>query len=503
MVRENARERQGAVQGPTLWAPRRRLSQASELLRNLTAIAVTLGALVLLQATMARRFVHRLQRAGGARLPLDAPRLEATPAFRALQAAEPEVFRCIEELVHVSGPGPGYHPGRSGTGFVLVPAVGGLTSLSFGAAPAEVPAPFRRLVELGPRAIPGLLALLSDPRPTGVLLTHDQAIGTMWHEREVHYDAELPERVALADELRISNRHRSPLHGDSLTRYRLKVGDLCFAALGQIVGRSYEAARHQPTACIVLNSPVANPEIATFVRTIWGGATRQELDESLLRDLGSTDPDLRAGAAARLWVYYPERAREPLLRAIREEDGELIELLVQLGDAEFDRELDRLARVTTRPLLFARSTRPDVVVENTERWMVRATELLEAADSTSAEDRYGALLIGKLLLDHVGEGARAWFDWAVTQPEVAWKLAACHAARVAGGGNDWLVDVLAPFLDDRTAYPAEHLGASDGLRGTAARTIVVLLGSEGMRPIPNRRNRERWIAKVKELVESR
>ena len=36
----------------------------------------------------------------------------------------------------------------------------------------------------------------------------------------------------------------------------LKVGDVCFAIIGEIVGRKYLAVRDQMTACVIINSPL-------------------------------------------------------------------------------------------------------------------------------------------------------------------------------------------------------------------------------------------------------
>jgi hypothetical protein len=40
--------------------------------------------------------------------------------------------------------------------------------------------------------------------------------------------------------------------------YTVKVGDVCFALIGQIVGRQLLPIRYQPTGGMIINSPVEN-----------------------------------------------------------------------------------------------------------------------------------------------------------------------------------------------------------------------------------------------------
>jgi len=41
--------------------------------------------------------------------------------------------------------------------------------------------------------------------------------------------------------------------------YTVKVGDVCYAIIGQIVNRSLMAVRYQPSAGLVINSPIEMP----------------------------------------------------------------------------------------------------------------------------------------------------------------------------------------------------------------------------------------------------
>ena len=90
---------------------------------------------------------------------------------------------------------------------------------------------------------------------------------------------------------------------NSIEKYTVKVGDVCFVAIGQIVGRQYQAVRYQPTACIVINSPTEDPKLRQQIRAIWSSndpATK--LFDSLLLDYST---HLQISAAMRLLYYFP------------------------------------------------------------------------------------------------------------------------------------------------------------------------------------------------------
>lgn len=108
-------------------------------------------------------------------------------------------------------------------------------------------------------------------------------------------------------------------------RHAVTVGDACFAILGQIVNRDFEAVRYQPTACLVVNSPTFDPRIARAVRNQWEGKDpRVELARRLLADTFTTDvvPSRRwdgegqTGAAMRLAFYYPAESEAALLELV-------------------------------------------------------------------------------------------------------------------------------------------------------------------------------------------
>src|SRR5581483_10071577 len=128
--------------------------------------------------------------------------------------------------------------------------------------------------------------------------------------------------------------------------YTAKVGDVCFVAIGQIVGRRYQAVRYQPTACIVLNCPTQNPKLCADVRAIWRSKDpRSKLFNSLRTDYATEGifngksldgwdlgNQFQCRAALRLLYYFGKEAT-PLL----------VDRLSKL-DLRKDRDLDMYMR---------------------------------------------------------------------------------------------------------------------------------------------------------------
>ena len=112
--------------------------------------------------------------------------------------------------------------------------------------------------------------------------------------------------------------------------YKLRVGDLCFAAIGQIVNRplrpsgggllDQSGSMHVRSSCV--NSPVHSPLLARATREDWSNLTPAEHMTSLRSDAltyldARPDSDLAAGGLRRLLFYYPSegvKSAETLLR---------------------------------------------------------------------------------------------------------------------------------------------------------------------------------------------
>jgi hypothetical protein len=192
---------------------------------------------------------------------------------------------------------------------------------------------FRELVRLGPAAIPGLLKHLDDKRETKLSFQRDEqrVVGGM-HQQPELYAGCADERALIVRILGVgavknpTEPSAEVLRGEWIQRHTVTVGDCCFAILGQIVNRSYEAVRYQPKLITVVSSPTRDPRIAKALRTWWGrGDPRQTLAQSLYRDIVNPEEwSLSNGAALRLLTYFPGQAGPILARCIAEVwDGRL------------------------------------------------------------------------------------------------------------------------------------------------------------------------------------
>jgi hypothetical protein len=81
---------------------------------------------------------------------------------------------------------------------------------------------------------------------------------------------------------------------------------LCYVAIGQIVNRQLNAVRYQPSACLVINSPVETPSLAEAVRKDWSGLTPEAHRLSLTQDALDPWPYAAPAALKRLCFYYAQ-----------------------------------------------------------------------------------------------------------------------------------------------------------------------------------------------------
>jgi hypothetical protein len=87
----------------------------------------------------------------------------------------------------------------------------------------------------------------------------------------------------------------------------VKIGDVCYALIGQIVNRNLCPVRYQPTAGLVINSPIEAPALIERVEKDWGGLDVTAHKASLIADAQSGDHVRAFGPAlVRLRFYYPD-----------------------------------------------------------------------------------------------------------------------------------------------------------------------------------------------------
>jgi hypothetical protein len=185
-------------------------------------------------------------------------------------------------------------------------------------------AAFRELVEMGPAALPALLDTLGDRTPTRLRIKSFGG-GLMF------FDSDVPRNPFNAAEKRALSV--KPIDDDEDERhdpYTVTVGDVCFVAIGQIVGRPYHAVRYIPTAIISINSTTASRTLRERVRVSWVGENpAKTLLDSLLTDyateevsegVSSEASDYQIGAVVRLLYYFPDETAPLIATRLRSLD---------------------------------------------------------------------------------------------------------------------------------------------------------------------------------------
>jgi hypothetical protein len=184
-------------------------------------------------------------------------------------------------------------------------------------APVSYPQ-MRLLVQHGVSALPVLLKHLDDARPTQLSLPPPKSV-IMWSEMAEEYDPRDGKRS------RYKMDSTSP---EPKLPYTVTVGDVCFALIGQIVGRELLPIHYQPTGGMIINSPVAKPELVKEVRADWAGLTKDAFREQLLRDERTNTNPFAQNPLPRLRYYFPEEY------ARQKADGDLKEKIATFERAE-------------------------------------------------------------------------------------------------------------------------------------------------------------------------
>lgn len=219
----------------------------------------------------------------------------------------------IASLSQIDSPDFGFSPTLSGSAFLPIEGKTSVGALVFTDHRIQSSDALKQLVAAGAAALPALLAHLDDTTPTRLTI----------HQSNMFFENELQSNPISRREQSVLQAQswapNSALNGNDRSTYTVKVGDICFVAIGQITGRGYQAVRYQPSMCIVINSSTDNVVLCARVRAMWeSDDARQMLFDSLLQDYatkgilndGSLDgwrlaSPLQTEAAMRLLYYFP------------------------------------------------------------------------------------------------------------------------------------------------------------------------------------------------------
>ncbi len=218
------------------------------------------------------------------------------------------VTELIEDLAEIDAQSPGINSAAIYEGFIVDNSPGSFQGGVLGVAPPKVPPQMSELVRRGPVALPELIKHLDDKRVTKLEVGNNPSgrqVGAdafMFMYFSDEYDSRVPHLI----------RGPSPMEKDFTGRYTVKVADVCFVLIGQIVNRSLLAVRYQPSGGLVVNSPIEAPVLAEKVRKDWGNADAETLRQSLLEDIHATNRPKQITQAG-----YTERFVNPALERLR------------------------------------------------------------------------------------------------------------------------------------------------------------------------------------------
>jgi hypothetical protein len=213
------------------------------------------------------------------------------------KASIPEL---IDALVKIDSKAPGLDGTAVYDGFIGDDSPGHFQMGLLGVTTPTVPLQMRELERRGAAALPELLAHLDDKRPTALQVGN---VSGQTFYMFTYFSDEYAAR-----DLRQKNQFpkEKPFEG----AYRVKVGDVCFVIIGQIVNRTAIAVRYQPSGGLVVNSPIEMPDLADKVRRDWSGVDKETLKSVFLMDIHSklkgSYKELAFSALKRLRFYYPE-----------------------------------------------------------------------------------------------------------------------------------------------------------------------------------------------------
>lgn len=225
------------------------------------------------------------------------------------------IDKLMDDLALIDSSAPGVNSAGMYGGFIAVDAPAQLQMGVLGVPPPGVPPQMRELVRRGISALPALIAHLNDARPTKLEVgnealpagsTKQRIVGVNFFMFE-YFSNEYDPRIRTGVRVSVKDYMMKDFSG----RYTVKVGDVCYALIGQIVNRSLLPVRYQPSAGLVVNSPIETPDLIERLKNDWGNADAETLKASLQSDIRSgTLLYQYASAFTRLRFYFPEAYKQ-------------------------------------------------------------------------------------------------------------------------------------------------------------------------------------------------
>jgi len=224
------------------------------------------------------------------------------------------ITELIDDLTQIDSESLGINSAAVYEGFIGNDQVPSFQEGLLGVPAPKVSLQMRELVRRGPAALPELIRHLDDRRPTSLQVGNSSnSSGATGHFfMFTLFSDEYDPRVPYWFDEEKSKSWPKPVEKTFDGRYTVKVGDVCYVLIGQIVNRQLEAVRYQPTAGLIVNSPIEIPSLAEKVRNDWGKADAGVLEAALLSDVRDANHPKRISKAA-----YTARFVNPALERLR------------------------------------------------------------------------------------------------------------------------------------------------------------------------------------------
>lgn len=256
------------------------------------------------------------------------PEIRLAPAAPSSPEKIAEIKKLIAGLALVDKPDFGFSTSLSGVAFAPLPGRQETGPMVLTNHHLQVNDKVKSLVELGPEAIPYLLAALEDKTPSRLVIKREGIIMSIGFHQSLPQNKANQRGQDVVSPPETEEEHRQ-LQGLLKNGYALTVGDLSFVILGQIVGRPYQACQYRPTACLVLTCPSQCPNLVRQLRQQWQAPdSRELLFHSLLADFVTEATAAsekreallwRDRAALRLLYYFPNESQALICKVVTEE----------------------------------------------------------------------------------------------------------------------------------------------------------------------------------------
>jgi ankyrin repeat protein len=255
----------------------------------------------------------------------------------------------IDQLQKLDTQDTGYSGSVSGSSFLPLGHRSDSVLLLSPATPSGKSDVMLSLAKLGSKAVPALLDHLDDDRKTKIVIKNNffGFFGIAQDEGEKAEDEE--------------EKGKGEKPFASPKQYTLRVGDLCYVALGQIVNRNYTAVQYIPSGNISITSVPHSKKLRADLKKQWGSFNSEKHLASLAKDLNSRkgkgdddDDSARVGASLRLAYYFPKEFESIAVEQLKWPTRDFIETLQFVESEKLDQALrDLMSRTEDLQVSFA------------------------------------------------------------------------------------------------------------------------------------------------------